>query len=283
MMGTGMLNKINAYKIGICFLLFITTGSSGAEATAALRDQLKKATRQKVTAVTDGDTVILEDNSRVRLVGLQAPKLPLGRKNHPPWPLAQESKRALEKLVLGQYVTLYYGGAERDRYGRALAHLFRDDGLWVQEEMLNHGMARVYSFADNRALVTEMLNREQQARRRQDGIWALDFYAPRTPAEGLPQRNRFQLVQAIVRHVAKVRGTYYLNFGDDWKTDFTIVIKSPAARLFHKTGHAPESYKNKKIEIRGWLKTYNGPMIEASHPEQIMIIDERILHDPRKE
>ncbi len=48
-----------------------------------------------------------------RLVGIQAPKLPLGRPGFSTWPLAWEAKRALERLVLGQRVTLSFGGRRR--------------------------------------------------------------------------------------------------------------------------------------------------------------------------
>ena len=91
--------------------------------------------------------------TEIRPVGIQAPKLPLGRKNFPTWPLAAESKKALENLVLGKTVTLIFGGSDKDRDGRLLAHLHRPDRTWVQGEMLKKGMARVYSFADNRARV----------------------------------------------------------------------------------------------------------------------------------
>src|SRR4051812_18629530 len=70
----------------------------------------------------------------VRLVGIQAPKLPLNRPNFKEWPLAQEAKAELEKLVLNQRVTLSYGGERTDRHGRTLAHLHTDDGTWAQGE-----------------------------------------------------------------------------------------------------------------------------------------------------
>ncbi|MHA1571451.1 MAG: thermonuclease family protein, partial [Alphaproteobacteria bacterium] len=41
-----------------------------------------------VTAIVDGDTIVLDDDRQVRLVGIQAPKLPLGRPDFQPWPLA---------------------------------------------------------------------------------------------------------------------------------------------------------------------------------------------------
>ncbi|MBM3581180.1 MAG: thermonuclease family protein [Alphaproteobacteria bacterium] len=117
-----------------------------------------------VREAVDGDTVLLADGREVRLVGLQAPKLALGRKNFKDWPLAEDSKRAVAALAVGQRVTLRHGGANRDRHGRVLAHLYRADGLWVQGEMLRLGMARVYTFPDNRARAAEMYALEAEAR-----------------------------------------------------------------------------------------------------------------------
>ena len=54
----------------------------------------------RIESVVDGDTVALESGTIVRLVGIQAPKLPLGRPGFVAWPAG---------------VTLYYGGARRDR------------------------------------------------------------------------------------------------------------------------------------------------------------------------
>jgi len=117
--------------------------------------------RASVVSVVDGDTVVLSDPvkvaTQIRLVGLQAPKLPLGRRGFKAWPLGEESKIALERLVLGKAITLKYGGRRSDRHGRILAHLFLDDGVWVQGDMVRHGMARVYSVPDNRADVAKML------------------------------------------------------------------------------------------------------------------------------
>ena len=72
---------------------------------------------------------------------------------------------------MGRVLRLSYGGRRKDRYGRALAHLHREDGLWIQEQMLRLGLARVYSFRDNRAVVAEMLAAEHEARQKRLGRW----------------------------------------------------------------------------------------------------------------
>ena len=229
-----------------------------------------------VTEVVDGDTVVLDSGREVRLVGLQAPKLPLGRKNFPTWPLAGAAKRALESLTLGRQVKLSFGGRRIDRHGRLLAHLSVADGAdgwrWVQGAMLERGMARVYSFVDNRWRVEEMLDLERQARSARRGIWAESFYRVRRPGDAARHIGSFQLIEGRVLAAAEVKGRVYLNFGPDWRTDFTATLQPAARRRFEAAGINAEDYEDRIIRVRGWLKSFNGPMIEITHPEQIEVI-----------
>lgn len=228
----------------------------------------------RISEIVDGDTVVLADGRQVRLVGIQAPKLPLGRAGFEAWPLADEAKAALTELSLGRTVRLAYGGRRRDRYGRALAHLVDGSGGWVQGALLDAGMARVYTFQDNRALVPQMLAREAAARKRRRGIWADPFYAVRTPEEAGRYLGRFELIQGRVLDVAVVRGRVYLNFGADWRSDFTASLAPAVRRLFAAEQIDPASYRRRIVRVRGWLKSLNGPMVEITHPEQIEVIAE---------
>lgn len=241
-----------------------TSGESG-EPTAALADGGSAV----VAEIVDGDTLFLADGREVRLVGIQAPKLPLGRRNFRKWPLADRAKAALESLTLGRTVRLGYGGRQIDRHGRQLAHLTLDDGRWVQRVLLSMGLARVYSFPDNRALVAEMLAAERVARAARAGIWDNAYYAIRAPSELAPLIGTFQLVEGRVLDAARVRGTTYLNFGDDWRTDFTVVVRRGNQAAFDEAGMDLLSLKGHRIRVRGWLDRRNGPMIGATHPEQI--------------
>jgi endonuclease YncB( thermonuclease family) len=228
----------------------------------------------RVVEIVDGDTLVLAEGRQVRLVGIQAPKLPFGRPDFKAWPLAEAAKAALSELTLGQGVTLAYGGRRIDRHGRALAHVFDTAGTWVQGEILSRGLARVYSFADNRALIPEMLARERAARAARRGIWAWRFYAVREPERLDRHLGGFELVEGRVLKVAVVRKRVYLNFGADWRSDFTVTIAPRTRRLFEAQGIDPHAYEGRILRVRGWLKSYNGPMIEASHPEQIEVIEE---------
>ncbi|NQW00943.1 MAG: thermonuclease family protein [Rhodospirillales bacterium] len=261
----------------IC-LIVVFLGCAGA-AWATPLDDLKIGASARVIEVVDGDTVILDaaidDAIQVRLVGLQAPKLPLGRKGFRPWPLAEDSKYALEVLTLNKRVTLRFGGARMDRHGRHLAHLFLDDGTWVQGQMLERGMARVYTFPDNRAVTDDMYALERQARDAGRGIWAHPFYAVRAATPEALDRlvGTFQVIEGRVLDAAQVRGTVYLNFGGNWRDDFTVTLDSRTRRDFLKSNRDPLSFEGKYIRVRGWLKKRNGPALSATHPAQIELID----------
>lgn len=235
--------------------------------------RLVPALSHRVTDIVDGDTLVLETGLEVRLVGIQAPKLPLGRPGVDAWPLAAEAKVALAELAADRVVGLTFTGRRKDRHGRWLAHLTTADGAWIQGAILERGLARVYSFADNRALVAEMLKIERRARAARRGIWANGFYEVRRPTDLQWHLGSFQLVEGRVLDAARVRGRVYLNFGADWRSDFTVSISPAAWRLFEAAGLDLDGYRTARLRVRGWVTSRNGPMIEATHPEQIEVLE----------
>lgn len=245
-------------------------------------DALAAGPRGVVTSVVDGDTVQLGDGTQVRLIGTQAPKLPLGREGFETWPLAGDAKAALEALVLGKPVQLRYGGERIDRHGRALAHLFVTGQTgpggkepWAQGEMIAAGLARVYSFPDNRACLAELMASETRARLAGLGIWAEPYYTVRRadrPSELLARVGHYELVEGRVLAAERSGSRVFLNFGRLWKEDFTITIESRALRLFADAGIDPLRLETALIRVRGWVDDRDGPRIEVTHPEQIEVL-----------
>ncbi len=257
----------------LLLFLLLNTLQSGAAAPPAPSEP--EAVEQGVVReVTDGDTLTLDNGLVVRLVGIQAPKLALGRTGFKAWPLAQEARDGLQTLSQGRTVMLAYGGVKTDRHRRALAHLTRQpDGLWVQGEMLRLGLARLYTFSDNRALAPQMRALENEARDARRGIWSHPFYAVRSAQELNASSNGFQLAQGKVLKSAKIRDYIFLNFGPDHHTDFTGVIERADWPRFASSGIDPQSYAGRMVRLRGWLEHWNGPMMRISHPEQIEVLE----------
>lgn len=231
-----------------------------------------------VTSVTDGDTVVLDDGRVVRMIGTQAPKLPLDRPDFVTWPLAPEAKVALEALALNKPARLGFGGEEVDRYGRVLAHLFVETAegeAWAQREMVAQGLARVYSFPDNRSCLDILFAAEGRARLGGLGIWADPYYSIRAadaPGDLLARAGHYELVEGRVLLAEQRGGRVYLNFGRFWKEDFTAVIEAPALRLFKAAGVDVLKLDHALLRVRGWVDERDGPRIEVTHPEQIEVL-----------
>ena len=238
---------------------------------------LRDGPKGQVISVTDGDTIVLDSDVRVRMIGIQAPKLPLGRDGFETWPMADEAKTVLENLVLGQQVQVRYGGQEMDRHGRVLGHVFvGENDTWAQGAMLEAGLARVYSFFDNRFCLDELYKLEAQARVDRVGIWDGEpFYAIRRgdqPAKLLDQLDHYEIVEGRIINADKAGSRVYLNFGTYWKEDFTLVIERQALRLFEQKGIDPLDLEDALVRVRGWIDQRDGPRIEITHPEQIEVL-----------
>lgn len=234
----------------------------------------------QLRSVMDGDTLYLDSGLKVRLSAIQAPKLPLGRKGFESWPLGEESKATLKKLTTGKTLQLYYGGERRDRYDRALAQIYSlnskgQKDIWLQEEMVRLGMARVYTWPDTFQDSNKLYAAEIKARDAKRGIWNDDYYRIRGPEPNALAQDidSYQIVQGVITSAADVRGQIYLNFGADYKTDFTIAISKRNRKRFEKAGLNLLKLEGATVRVRGWIEMSNGPMVWLDHPERLEVLN----------
>ena len=236
-----------------------------------------------VIEINAGENLILEDGRAVRLIGILTPKR---ARSGPAMEARKSAETAIEKLTLGKKVSLQLDKRKRDRYGRILAHVmvFDESGkqAWVQGRLVEDGLARVMSFRDNRLCVNDLLALEDTARRGEKGLWKTGFFSiRRAEAEDVLTRlaRSFEIVEGRVKAVAQIRGRTYINFGENWRSDFTGFVPAKSAKLFQAGEYEePEGFdlnqlKGKHVRIRGWMKNYNGPSITVTHPEQIEIVN----------
>lgn len=233
----------------------------------------------RVKRVIDGDSFVISQTDdtelSVRLASVQAPRL--GQRAQKAWPYAPESKAGLSALILGRQVQLYYGGERRDRYGRAVAQVHTLDkkdqtDLWVQGEMLRLGLVRVFTWTGELSDIETLYALETEAREKARGIWTDPFYAVRRPdPDPLAQYvDSLQIVEGIVTSTADVRGRVYLNFGSDYRTDFTIAIAKKNAKRFAAID--PLGLTGARVRVRGWIEMTNGPMIWLDHPGRLEVL-----------
>jgi hypothetical protein len=81
-------------------------------------------------------------------------------------------------------------------------------------------------------------------------------------------------VAGRVVQVATTKALTYLNFGRDWRSDFTAGIAARLIRDNPELEGTLAALEGKTIEVRGWIEYRNGPFIEVEDPSQIVIVEE---------
>ena len=124
-----------------------------------------------VKKVIDGDTIVLSNDERIRLIGVDTPET-----NHPSKPVQYYAKEATDftrKLVEGKEVRLEYDVEKIDKYGRTLAYVYLKTGAMLNAEIIKQG----YGFAYTRfpfKYLDKFREYEKVARQKKIGLWADD-------------------------------------------------------------------------------------------------------------
>lgn len=223
----------------------------------------------RVSAVVDGLTLILDDGRTLRLAGIEAPAFE-----------GADAASALRDSLQGKTIRLHYGPVRHDRWRRVLAHVTVDvpaggsgAPVWVQGDLLARGLVRVQTTPDNPGGARAMYTLENGARSAGRGLWADSRFAVRTLPLDDGDLRAVQVVEGQIASANKVRGQIYLNFGDDWDTDFTVLLPHAVRRQMEQTGLTVETLGGATVRVRGWVKEWNGPMIELTHLEQLEILN----------
>lgn len=128
-------------------------------------------TWRKVKWVNDGDTITLDDDTIVRLIGIDAPEIRHGEK--PGQPLGSKAKKFVTDLIDGQKVYIELDRTIHDHYGRTLAYVFLQGGIMVNAEILKAGLARVLEIKPNNKYSGYFLSLQQKAMAEKKGLWSL--------------------------------------------------------------------------------------------------------------
>ena len=139
-----------------------------AIAPEAPRPAAPGATRTCVRVI-DGDTILLDGDERVRLIGVDTPEL--HRPNTPVQYYAREASAFTRRLVEHRKVHLEYDHDRRDKYGRTLAFVYLGDGTFVNLEIVRQGYGFAYTRLPFRYL-DEFRAAERAAREAGAGLWA---------------------------------------------------------------------------------------------------------------
>src|SRR5690606_16688810 len=86
---------------------------------------------------------------------------------------AQEAKDYLTKVSLHKKVKLVWDVQKVDRYQRALAYVYLEDGTFLNANLVENGYAVVSTFPPNIKHVDLFLKLQYNAREKQYGLWSI--------------------------------------------------------------------------------------------------------------
>ena len=145
----------------------VSVAQTEAPSEVGLKVDSKAADKSKpeevrVSFVVDGDTFVLEDGRKVRLIGIDTPEY--GQDYF------QEAKQKTFDLVFGKKVLLEKDTSEYDTYGRILRYVYVD-GVFVNLELVKGGYARALTIPPDVKYADLFTSAEYGARLGKRGIW----------------------------------------------------------------------------------------------------------------
>ena len=258
-------------------------------------DAMKSNGSGTVVGVIDALRLQLDDTTIIHLSGLDVPDL----HQQEPGPYSLAAKELLEKIFLNKKINIYQtvnsNVGRTNRMGHSMAHItLAENDLWAQGTLIAEGLARVRTTRENNSLAPEMLELEKIARNNipeiMEGeepmpyLWREENYQILdTETVEDATKESFQIVEGKILKVASRNNVVFLNFGQNWRNDFTISIPAEVRKDFSRAGVNPIQWAGKTVRVRGWLDEYNGPHIEVDHPERIEFIEPETPEESKRE
>ncbi|MDH5480098.1 MAG: thermonuclease family protein [Nitrosomonas sp.] len=199
--------------------------------------------QRKVTHVYDGDTITLNGNQRVRLLGLNTPEIQNRHRENETGGIA--AKEWLQDQLQDKTVYLEFDEEKHDRYKRLLAHLFLPDGKHINLALIENGLATVNIIPPNIRYAEKFIEAQQLAEKQNLGIWSEPEYQPYPLSQISSSRKGWQRIVGTPRSIKQSKKYTRLIFNNR----FSIRIANDNLGLFP----ALETYLEKTLEIRGWI------------------------------
>lgn len=231
----------------------------------------------KVLEVIDGDTIKLSNGRLLRYIGLDTPELRIKKKGgdfqYQPQPFSLEAKEFNRKLVEGKLIRIEFDLEKTDRYGRILGYCFFED-TFVNARLIEQGYAVLSTRPPNVKYVEIFVAAQKKAREAKKGLWG--SFPVINHSQAGEYINQIRSVEGVVLSSYKSKKCVFLNFGQNYRKDFSVVIFNNTLDAFSRKGIDPLNFYNqKKIRVTGKIREYNGPEVIVNSPYEIELLEGR--------
>lgn len=218
----------------------------------------------QVKKVYDGDTILLTNGNKIRLLGINTPEVE-GRYKSRSEAGGEAAKQWLKETLLKKKVRVEIDVEKHDKYSRILAHVFTADKQHINLELVKHGFASVNIHPPNLKYAADLLTAQKQAEQEQLGIWSHQEYAPRHFSEiNRSNYKGWHRIKGKIQAISQTRKYIKLTLSES----FSLKINKKSLDLFSDLN----DFIDAKIEVRGWInKQKKRYTIYIRHPGQIVI------------
>jgi endonuclease YncB( thermonuclease family) len=216
-----------------------------------------------VKTVYDGDTVLLEDGRKIRLLGINTPEVQ--HRDKPADVGGEDAKAWLINKLQQAKVRLEIDFERTDKYGRTLAHLFTEKKEHINLSLVKAGLATTSIYPPNLLYVNELAAAENKAEQDKLGLWRRPEYAA-IPVNNLSEAGHpgWSRLVGKVLTIHNTPKSLYLVFS----SRFEARIERKWLALFPDIN----GYLGKKVEVRGWLnKNKDHFSLLIRHPTAIKL------------
>ncbi len=261
-----------ALNLGAFFLLYVFSTLQPGYATTCSADRISpKEENATVKWVYDGDTLLLTDKRKIRIIGIDTPEV----KHHQQAAQAYgaKAKEALRALLKKHHyhILLRHGKEKTDRYGRELAHVFLPDHTNISTWLLERGYAKTMAIPPNVALADCYKQAEKDAQRQALRIWRQDSLAIKKADNLSYSKKGFVRLMGKVIKIIHHKKSYILELDSDTKSHIQLKIRKKHWRYFDMD--KLDKLTDRKIKVSGVLKNRRGKRIlYLSHSSQLEII-----------
>ena len=175
--------------------------------------------------VDDGDTIVLSDGRRLRYIGINAPEV--AHRDQKAEPYGNAAKRFNKKLVLRKKILLEFDRERKDHYGRLLGYVFLEDGAFVNQMILERGLAYFLYRRPNLKYADALLKSQRKAMKAKRGVWR-DWNKKDGDYIGNKKSKRFHLPTCVFGKKTAMRNRIY--FHSKWNAFWEGY--APAKRCF---------------------------------------------------
>ncbi|MFW6006673.1 MAG: thermonuclease family protein [Bacillota bacterium] len=275
-------NNKKLFKVLIIFvsILFFFTADLIAFSISEIDDDLKVKNKSlkflekvQVKKIIDGDTFVINNGEKVRLIGVDTPEFNREKDDKTRDFYAKRAAEYTRKWLKQKYDNIYleYGNELKDEYDRLLAYVFLPDGTFFNARILKDGYAYLLTVPPNIKYVKLFKKTVGEARENKRGLWKKTLkedYPVISPEKADEFMGEKVIVEGKVIDTHDSGEAIFLNFDKEYWNTFTgVIFKTDEYKFLI----SPEkNYLNSKVRILGTIQEYKGsPEIIIEQPHQI--------------